>query len=1630
MAKPGIQMWTLLALLFPAVVGQASATNSRTCPIHYLVSVPSILESGSKRSFCVSLSPPRSPVYMEVSLNSEHSRKTLLRKRTSNGFHKCILFRVPVVRADEVQVFEVQVKSQNFYSREFKKVLIKVFQPKTFIQTDKPIYNPGQSVVFRVVTLDTKLEPLYETYDSIVIKDPYNSRIAQWTNQGAEGSILQLSYLLGDEAPNGFYRITAQTGERKAFHSFKVQKYGLPKFDIVVTITKEISVRQETFEVKVCAKYPYGKPVDGDITLRVCRPLKNQNSCSAAVIHKDDRSVTSLCRTRQKQPCNKGCATFVFKVSSFTRPDPRPLLDVLDVSATVVERLTCVSHTQWERMKVTYLIGRLFFQNVHKTYTQGKNLVGEIKAVNYIGQHAPNLTVYVFAGKKDSPYIVDTVTTDHLGIASFSLNTRRFRGKIHLYASSTDNLDPPEYKVPYYEIGKFQVHESGPGLATRGFLKVVPSPRPLRCYHVEEITVEYSLEPRNPGPVDIVLLVLSRGRIVLLGHNSIHLYSSKNKGKLSFSVEVRSDFAPQIQVVVYTVLDCERVLAHSALFHTQDCFRNPVSSKFSPSPVTPGEDVKLCIKARPDSVCGVSLIDLNVLVRSDDRNLNADQIYGYLPMKKSYPIPPELREAAECVKVKPRTSVFAFTNQEREDANTVFSYQGLHLLTNLVVQNPTCLKMGGKKYYEAVFTKNNPPRGPERKALDGTRIPDPGSIPYTCHEQLEPVHKLSTETWLFDLVKVGEQGKTCVPYTVPEVITTWNAEVFCVSPHGFGLARPVLLTVYRPFLLDFKLPDYLILGESVELKLVIYNNLPTSLKIKITTAASSRYTLTPVSTDQCLFCLCGGEHKIIRWFLTPTSLGEVDVSLKAEAVSSTTACCNQDVRVPEKGQRIVVTRTLKVKAMGHEIIKTYSWLLCPKGGYLSEKIEPQIPQKVIGGTLKATVSVSGDFLSRSLRNLGDLLHLPYGGGEQNIAFMAINTYILHYLRKTNQLCQETEKRGLNYLNIGYQRQLTYKDKTCAFITFDSGEVNTWLTAFVMVTFYKAQSFIYVDPKIIEEARKWLECQQLDDGCFKMTGKLYNNKMRGDVPDAVTLSAYVTAALLETNIPANNPVVKKSLECLKKYIHGYSNTYTTALLAYVFTLAQDWDVRSKLLLYLDSVAIREGDLQHWCPSSNKKASPVCVEISAYVLLARFTGSVSEENLSCSSSIIRWLVKQQSHYGGFYSTQDTTVAIKAMTLYSTTVMNRGGTTSVTVTSPIDHLSFQVTQQNKLVYQELILQDLKGGYWLKAEGTSCTAVQVAFLYNVPASAVVSSFSMEVDVLIHSCCNERLVTLKFKSLYMGHRSYTNMVVLDIEIPSGFAPLPESLWNLKKGALVSNVEYKNGHVYAYLRELHKDIAVFHELELIQEYEVQQLKQSTASIYDYYYPSDKGVTEYCGKYCNNRINSHTHDHYHLDHKSHHHEHLNQKRYHHEHLDQKRHHHEHLDQKRHHHDHLDHKSHHHNHFDHKSHHPDHKSHHDHHPDHKSHHDHHPDHKSHHHEDLDHKSHHHDHLDHKSHHDHHPTTRATMTTIPTTRATMTTTMTTRATITTTSTTRATITTTRATIPTTRATMTTTMTTRATP
>lgn len=62
-------------------------------------------------------------------------------------------------------------------------------------------------------------------------------------------------------------------------------------------------------------------------------------------------------------------------------------------------------------------------------------------------------------------------------------------------------------KIAFYKGAKFRVFGLSHVHLSVGFLRVLPSVRPLRCGEKEEITIEYSLKQQDQNPVDIVFLV-------------------------------------------------------------------------------------------------------------------------------------------------------------------------------------------------------------------------------------------------------------------------------------------------------------------------------------------------------------------------------------------------------------------------------------------------------------------------------------------------------------------------------------------------------------------------------------------------------------------------------------------------------------------------------------------------------------------------------------------------------------------------------------------------------------------------------------------------------------------------------------------------------------------------------------------------------------------------------------------------------------------------------------------------------------------------------------------------------------------------------------------------------------------
>ncbi|RXN03910.1 alpha-2-macroglobulin-like isoform X2 [Labeo rohita] len=1002
----------------------------------------------------------------------------------------------------------------------------------------------------------------------------------------------------------------------------------------------------------------------------------------------------------------------------------------------------------------------LNFKPIDETY----KLIGvQVKAEFSKGNPSPYFKVVVHHALSQP----QELTTDINGLANFTIDTSlATTSSIYVlvrfsfaHGALTNQLGGPFNFRSAYKTLQIKSKES-PAKASQLVIKALEEP--LKCEEEISVTVQYTIagETIESGSVTIVYLVLSREAIVHHGYKSIEVKGADGviEGDVMFKVPVHAQMAPTMEFLAYCVLPSKIVLAASRTFQTEKCFENKVSLQFSPTTAVPGEENILQISAQPGSLCSLSAVDQSILIMESQKRLNADKVFNLLPVRL---FPYEIEEQEDCIDIRSIISSMSFSSPPPP--------------------SPPYTPMQTHPYPSET--------GVSAAGISFTPPPT------------ETIRTFFPETWIWELVEVGDSGSAHVPVTVPDTITSWETEAFCLSSKGLGLAPPAQLTVFQPFFLELSLPYSIIRGEIFELKATVFNYLSKCIMVKVTPAPSSDYTLKASSDDQYSSCLCANGRKTFKWILTPSVLGVLNITVSAEAEASQTVCDNEIVSVPERGRIDTVTQSLRVNV--------------------------------------------GDILGRALRNLDGLLQMPYGCGEQNIAVLSPNIYILQYLENTEQLTSAIRERATGFLKNGYQRQLNYENSDGSYTTFGNGDRNTWLTAFVLRTFGKAQRYIFIDPQKIQNSKQWLIRHQRADGSYESRGKLFNNRMKGGVSDDVTITAYITASLLELNTSVTDPAVTRGLLYLKRFVGNIQNTYTTALLVYTFSLAGDMDTRQQLFKKLEDVAISDGSHLHWSQSASAGDSDsLAVEISSYVLLAVLTtDSVTPADLGFANRIVSWLVKQQNAYGGFSSTQDTVVALQALSLYATKVFSSDGSSTVTVQSAGDTHHFDVNQDNKLLYQEKQLQNFSAKYSIEVKGSTCVSVQMSLFYNIPTPK--ESKALRIIVRTGGVCQrrtEQILDIVLDVIYTGTQDSSNMVIVDMKLLSGFQLEPSSVDALKKS--VHRVEFKDDHVIMYLQEIQKYILFRQTLRIKQIFSVKNLKPAVIKAYDYYQTSERTEAEY------------------------------------------------------------------------------------------------------------------------------------------------------------------------------------------
>ncbi|POI32181.1 hypothetical protein CIB84_004068, partial [Bambusicola thoracicus] len=562
--------------------------------------------------------------------------------------------------------------------------------------------------------------------------------------------------------------------------------------------------------------------------------------------------------------------------------------------------------------------------------------------------------------------------------------------------------------------------------------------------------------------------VIAKGKILFSGKKQVPIPQHENlHGSFSLTLTIGNDFLPDIKLLVYTLFLDGQVVADVEEFQVAKCFRHKVELDFSSKQEVPGSKVSLNLKAAPGSLCSVQSVDRSVLLM-ENNTLTADTLYkkvfddSFTIGGRGFPYHLEDFDAYPCLPqqsgVIKKIQMGAPWYQSDADVFNLFKSLRMKILTNTKIKKPvSCMQQNFER--KMLSNKNS--------VMDSHVIHD-NLVPQSDDTKKPKPRTYFPETWIWDLVPISDEGQASLQVIVPDTITEWNANTFCVADTGFGLSHLATLRVFQPFFVDLSLPYSVIQGEIFSLKATVFNYLKDCIQVHTTLIETPELKVDACPGCQFTSCLCANEAKIFVWNVTATRLGKVNVTVSSVAEDSHNLCDNRVAVTPLQGKRDTVIKPLLVKP----------------GGVLQEK------------TQNAFLCATGDIMGPALQNLDRLLEMPFGCGEQNMVQFAPNIFVLQYLKKTKQLDPKIEVTALYFLRTGYQRQLLYKHDDGSYSAFGKSDTqgNTCseesssmieIVAYILLAHVSKPDFA-VNDSAVSKLVHWLSKQRNALGGFAST----------------------------------------------------------------------------------------------------------------------------------------------------------------------------------------------------------------------------------------------------------------------------------------------------------------------------------------------------------------------------------------------------------------------------------------------------------------------------------------------------------------------------------------------------------------
>ncbi|XP_041357546.1 CD109 antigen-like [Gigantopelta aegis] len=1344
------------------------------------------------------------------------------------------------------------------------------------VQTDKAMYKPGQTVHYRTFAVNPDLK-IFQGAFNVDIFDPKGNQIKRWTNLRDSSGVVAGEVLLSDQPVTGDWRISVKIPTLNVQYSktFTVAQYVLPRFEVIVDLPPFALTSDTSLTGTIKAKYTFGKPVKGMAEIRVHVDQDN-DYCGRPPKHVElafpiDGEAKFNMPTADVRRLRGSLANQRFVVDASVKAE------LTGTKLHGSSKIEFFSHPY----KIEFLASSPHYFRPGLPYKA--NLKVSQQDGTPVAASSDPVRVYTCVH-----YRMYTADQKYYSCSSFSGTTYLPGENYTLPASGVlavdmhipDNTTSLDIKAHYKDIHA-SLTVNMVNSDSKNYIQLAMVNSGVKAGEVAKFKV-YHTEPLSV----IKYEVLSRGRVLIASQVTVNV-----QDLVLIHVPVTTSMSPSSHILVYYVRENGEVVADSLAFEVQGVFNNKVSVKFSKNSSEPHKVIEVHVTADPKSQVNLLAVDQSVLLLKSGNDITTDEVTGKL---KSFDKgkQPDFSEDVHAVSTGASNARGIFQNA----GVIVFSDAKFDFYQPYIPSRPGMMGGGYPTVYHFVIPrsrikssssywfgkcgcflffvsitncalvvsliKTNFTLASKQTSLRSNYSRFAASLPPTrvsmqngkpVLKEVERVRNLFPETWLWVNKTVGANGYIDISTTIPDTITSWIASAFAVNAvTGLGIAPTTTkVQVFRPFFVSLNMPSSVVRGEHVVIQANVFNYLTHDVDVVVSTPMSTDYVNIVIdrngkvhteSADQKFVATVqSGKAHSVYIPIIPSVLGSIDIEVSARSTLAADAVRRQLQVLPEGVPKEYSTPIYIDLENG---VKSFS-----------KHINVTLPQSLVSGSQKAVIKVTGDLIGPSIHGLESLVKLPTGCGEQNMMKFAPDVFVADYLTATNQMTQALSSKITTYLELGYQRELTYQRTDGSFSAFGERDEagSMWLTAFVSRVFHQAKSYIFVDSRTVERAVRWITSRQNTKGSFSEIGNILDRQMHNTMKSGPALTAYVLLALLENRglapyasslyYAVGNATVNATAY-LESAIPSISDSFTLAIVSYTLTKAGSSHadavfnkltalahVHDGMKFWTDTPTSPAKSYPSWYPP-HESARPIDIQSTSYALLTY----AARHDIIGGMQVLKWLTNQRNPYGGFASTQDTIVGLEALTTFARQAHPAGYSINIDVTSGSESHHLSIQDNNSLNLQTRSLATFPSEVTFKATGRGVAIAELDVFFNVDADIADPAFDVNT-VLLDDTLNTFRLMVCTKWLLPGK---SGMAVQEIGIPSGFEPDVSSIGDV---AGIKRVERRGRNVVVYFDEIGPTSVCF-DMISTRTGMVAHTQKSYVTVYDYYEPSNQASVFY------------------------------------------------------------------------------------------------------------------------------------------------------------------------------------------